>query len=213
MTRICHGWYTKQKTQKHLNSSFICFKRIYNTTTLRSSIKHFASQIASRGIKISSSCFLAKLIMKLETQLKAHFSGLSNLSSTNGFLSRFWLACDTIIIYKKAVMWVLLQHVKETLENALYSRTCAGDRLQLLFASVGEDETRVQPLSQAFLEVIYYFSKMLSSNQAVAVYSATNRRIIQPTNMIPRQRFDDFIARSCKVTDVYDNVDFYHVVL
>lgn len=156
---------------------------------------HLANRSSLYDVTVSS--YIVKLVMKIKSQMKAHFFDPKDPISIIGFLATFKLACDTNKIHEGVAMWVLSHYLKDTLANALNSRMCAEDRSASLPASE-RNEPRSRKLLRSYPEVVNYLFKKISTDQAIAENDAAILRYMQPSGMTQQQYADDLVVKSCK---------------
>lgn len=173
--------------------------------------KHYALAVDYRKYRLANrspryddtvSSYVAKLVKKIKSQMKAHFFDPKDPIFIIGFLATFELTCDTNKIHEGAAMWVLPHFVKETIANALNSRMCAEDRTAPLVATVRHDKIRHQKLLRSYPEVVNYLLKKFATGAEIAEYDATILRYMHPASMTHQQFADDLIAKSCKVANI-----------
>lgn len=107
------------------------------------------------------SCHIEKLVKNVKSRTKAHYFGLKKPIFIIGFLPTFKHACGTNRFHKEAAMWVILQNIHETLDNALNGRMCAEERTILILALVRNNDTRSRENLLAYPEVVNFSVRSL----------------------------------------------------
>lgn len=148
--------------------------------------------------------YIAKLIKRANLQKKAHFFDSKNSIFIISFWASFRLFCNASKIHESAAKWVPPHYGPEALANVLYSRKCAEGRPAPFPTSERNDQDRSRKLLRSYPEEVNYFIKKYVTVQAIAGYETKILRYLQPANKTFQRNAEDFIAKLCKVTDVYD---------
>lgn len=88
------------------------------------------------GYNATVMSYISKMVMKVKSQVEAHFFVPSNLVLIIGFLATFELTCDTKRVYAEAAMWVLPFFVMKALTTTVNSGLSAATQIAPVVASV-----------------------------------------------------------------------------
>lgn len=147
---------------------------------------------------------MAKLVKKVKSQRKTHLFDLKDPIYIIGFLAAFKFACDTNNIHKETAMWGIPHYVEKTLDNTLNSRMCTECWLTLLATSMQKEGPRSRKLFWSYPEVVKYLLMKYAIDQATVEYDAAILHYVQPKNITPQQFAKNLVAKSCKITNVYN---------
>lgn len=153
------------------------------------------------------------MVKKVESQMKAHLFDSEDPITMIGFLTTSKFACDTNHIQEGAAMWALPHYVNETLANSLDSRMCATDKSYPIATSLRNVDNQSHKLLRLYPDVVNYLLKKFATDPAIAGFDAAILLYMQAGNMTPEQYADDVVAKSCKVTDVFDKCTLNDVII
>lgn len=111
-----------------------------------------------------------------------------------GFLATTKLAYGTNRIRKGAAIWLLPHYVHWRLANALNGHMDAKEGTVPIIASVCNNDIRSRKLLRSYSEVVNYFLKKYSTDQAIAEYDAVILHYLQEAFMSPQQYADNVVA-------------------
>lgn len=139
-----------------------------------STINHHNYRLASKSTKYDKtvSSYIAKIIKKVNSQMKAQFCDWKDLISFIGTLATFKLACNTHRIHDRAAMRVILHYGNKRLVNALNSCVSATGKSSHISLSFHSVDNGFCKFLRSYREVVDYLLKKFSTDQAIAEVDA-----------------------------------------
>lgn len=144
--------------------------------------------------------YISEMVLKVKSQMKAHFFDTSDRISIIGFFSTFKLACDTTRKHKGAKMWlsllskVLLRQRKQqhASRDAHWVRSLSDQHRR------DDNRNEATSLSRRGSELP---AKEVSNDQAIVEMDAAILQYTKPANMTLMPHAGDLFKKSWKVVD------------
>lgn len=107
-------------------------------------------------------------------------------------------------IFEGAAMLPLPHYAMETHANALSSYMFKEDGSSQFTALVRNEKTKLRKLLRFYPEQVNFLLEKYKTDQATAESNELIMRYAPLVNKAPQQCADDFIAKACKIADLYD---------